>query len=142
MLERWIADKLDEAVKRAPAVALLGPRQVGKTTLAREIAEKHNSIYLDLESPEDLLKLRDPVSFLSGSRERLIILDEIQRAPDLFMTLRGLIDENRRAGKKAEQFLLLGSATMDLLRQSSESLAGRIRYIYMNGLNILEVPIT
>ncbi len=140
MLERWIADKLDEAVKRAPAVALLGPRQVGKTTLAREIAEKHNSIYLDLESPEDLLKLRDPVSFLSGSRERLIILDEIQRAPDLFMTLRGLIDENRRAGKKAEQFLLLGSATMDLLRQSSESLAGRIRYIYMNGLNILEVP--
>ncbi len=133
-------DKLDEAVKSVPAVALLGPRQVGKTTLAREIARKSNSIYLDLESPKDLLKLRDPVSFLSGSREKLIILDEIQRAPDLFMTLRGLIDENRQAGKKSEQFLLLGSATMDLLRQSSESLAGRIRYIYMNGLNILEVP--
>ena len=140
MLERWIAEKLEKAIKRVPAVALLGPRQVGKTTLAREIAKKRNSIYLDLESPEDLLRLRDPLSFLSGNSDKLVILDEIQRAPDLFMTLRGLIDENRRAGKKAEQFLLLGSATMDLLRQSSESLAGRIRYISMSGLNILEVP--
>ena len=120
MLERWIAEKLEKAIKRVPAVALLGPRQVGKTTLAREIAKKRNSIYLDLESPEDLLRLRDPLSFLSGNSDKLVILDEIQRAPDLFMTLRGLIDENRRAGKKAEQFLLLGSATRDLLRQSSE----------------------
>lgn len=140
MLERWITEKLEKAIKRVPAVALLGPRQVGKTTLAREIAKKRNSIYLDLESPEDLLKLRDPVSFLSGNSEKLIILDEIQRVPDLFKVLRGLIDENRRAGRKAEQFLLLGSATMDLLRQSSESLAGRIHYIYMSGFNILEVP--
>ena len=101
MLERWIAEKLEKAIKRVPAVALLGPRQVGKTTLAREIAKKRNSIYLDLESPEDLLRLRDPLSFLSGNSDKLVILDEIQRAPDLFMTLRGLIDENRRAGKKA-----------------------------------------
>ena len=140
MLERWIEERLEKAIKRVPAVAFLGPRQVGKTTLAREIAKKRNSIYLDLESPEDLLKLRDPVSFLSGNSEKLIILDEIQRVPDLFMILRGLIDENRRAGKKAEQFLLLGSATMDLLRQSSESLDGRIHYVYMSGFNVLEVP--
>ena len=140
MLERWVAEKLEKTIRRFPAVALLGPRQVGKTTLAREIVKKRNSIYLDLESPEDLVRLQDPLSFLSGNRDKLIVLDEIQRAPDLFMTLRGLIDENRRAGRKAEQFLLLGSATMDLLRQSSESLAGRICCVGMSGLNILEVP--
>lgn len=140
MLQRWIEEKIEKAVKRTPAVALLGPRQVGKTTLAREIAGKRNSIYLDLESQEDLLKLRDPVSFLSANSDKLVVIDEIHRAPDLFMTLRGLIDENRRAGRRAEQFLLLGSADMDLLRQSSESLAGRIHYVYMNGFNILEVP--
>lgn len=140
MLQRWIEEKLEKAVKRTPAVALLGPRQVGKTTLAREIAGKRNSVYLDLESQEDLLKLRDPVSFLSANSDKLIVIDEIHRAPDLFMTLRGLIDENRRAGRRAEQFLLLGSANMDLLRQSSESLAGRIHYVYMSGFNILEVP--
>ena len=81
MLERWIAEKLEKAIKRFPAVALLGPRQVGKTTLAREIAKKRNSIYLDLESPEDLLRLRDPLSFLSGNSDKLVIVDEIQRAP-------------------------------------------------------------
>ena len=140
MLQRLLGKRLEKAVKRFPAVALLGPRQVGKTTLAREIVRERNSIYLDLESPEDLLKLRDPVSFLSGNSEKLVVLDEIQRVPDLFMVLRGLIDENRLTGRKAEQFLLLGSATMDLLRQSSESLAGRICYVHMSGLNIFEVP--
>ena len=140
MLQRLLGKRLEKAVKRFPAVALLGPRQVGKTTLAREIVRERNSIYLDLESPEDLLKLRDPVSFLSGNSEKLVVLDEIQRVPDLFMVLRGLIDENRLTGRKAGQFLLLGSATMDLLRQSSESLAGRICYVHMSGLNIFEVP--
>lgn len=140
MLERWITERLEKIINRIPAVALLGPRQVGKTTLAREIAKKRSSVYLDLESPEDLLKLRDPFSFLSGNSDKLIILDEIQRFPDLFMMLRGLIDQNRQKGKKAGQFLLLGSATMDLLRQSSESLAGRIHYVYMSGFNVLEVP--
>lgn len=142
MLQRLIKNKLEEAIERFPAVALLGPRQVGKTTLALEIVKKRDSVYLDLESPEDLLKLRDPVSFLSGNSEKLIVLDEIQRIPDLFKVLRGLIDENRRAGKKAEQFLLLGSATMDLLRQSSESLAGRINYVNMSGFNVLEAAHT
>ena len=140
MLERQITKRLEEAIERVPAVALLGPRQVGKTTLAQSIGKTRNSIYLDLESPEDLLKLRDPISFLSASSDKLVILDEIQRAPELFKVLRGLIDKNRRLGKKAGQFLLLGSASMGLLRQSSESLAGRIRYVAMSGLNIMEVP--
>ncbi len=123
----------------APAVALMGPRQVGKTTLAQMVAESRSSLYLDLENPEDLLKLSDPSAFLSLHADKLVIVDEIQRAPDLFMVLRGLIDKNRRAGRKSEQYLLLGSASIDF-RQSSESLAGRISYIEMSGLNILEVP--
>lgn len=140
MINRWISQTLEKVVQRVPAVALLGSRQVGKTTLAHTIAQGRESLYLDLESPTDLAKLSDPESFLSAHSDKLIILDEIQRTPDLFMVLRGLIDRNRRAGRKAEQFLLLGSASMDLLRQSSESLAGRISYIEMTGLNMLEVP--
>lgn len=139
MLERWITDKLQKNIAQVPAVALLGPRQVGKTTLAKAVAKGMDSLYLDLESPEDLLKLSDPSSFLSMHSDKLIILDEIQRAPDLFMVLRGLIDKNREQGRKSGQFLLLGSASMDLLRQSSESLAGRISYIEMGGLNVLEI---
>lgn len=127
-------------MQRTPAVALLGARQVGKTTLAHLISQDRSSTYLDLESPEDLMKLSDATAFLSQHSDRLVILDEIQRAPDLFLVLRGLIDKNRQAGRKGEQFLLLGSASMDLLRQSSESLAGRIGYIEMTGLNLLEVP--
>ena len=139
MIDRWINRKLEQAIQYTPAVALLGARQVGKTTLAQTIARDRNSIYLDLESPEDLLKLSDPAAFLSLHADKLVILDEIQRAPDLFMVLRGVIDKNRQAGRKGGQFLLLGSASMDLLRQSSESLAGRISYIQMTGLNLLEV---
>lgn len=135
-----ITERLKAAIEHVPAVVLLGARQVGKTTLARAVGKTLPSIYLDLESPKDQLKLRDPLSFLLKHRDRLIILDEIQHIPDLFTTLRGRIDENRQAGKKGRQFLLLGSASMDLLRQSSESLAGRIRYIEMNGLNLLETP--
>ena len=139
MLKRWIADRLQKAIAQTPAVALLGARQVGKTTLAKTVAKKHRSVYLDLESPEDLLRLSDPVSFLSTHSDKLVILDEIQRAPDLFMVLRGLIDKNRQRGRRSGQFLLLGSASIDLLRQSSESLAGRISYIEMSGFNMLEI---
>ena len=138
MLERLITEHLKEEMDITPAVALLGARQVGKTTLAKSIAEQTPSIYLDLESPADTAKLTDPTRFLQENSDKLIILDEIQRAPDLFMVLRGVIDHNRLAGKEGEQFLLLGSASMDLLRQSSESLAGRISYVDMGGLNILE----
>jgi len=139
MLDRWIAAKAKKALTRNPAVALLGPRQVGKTTLAKQIAASVNSIYLDLEAPEDTLKLRDPTAFLRSHSDKLVIIDEIQRAPDLFMVLRGLIDANRAAGRRAGQFLLLGSASMNLLRQASESLAGRISYVEMSGLNLFDL---
>lgn len=138
MIGRLISESLEKHMARVPAVALLGARQVGKTTLARMLTKDHDAIYLDLEAPEDLLKLSDPASFFSTHSDKLIIVDEIQRAPDLFMVLRGSIDQNRLEGRKSGQFLLLGSASMDLLRQSSESLAGRIRYIAMSGLNVLE----
>jgi len=130
----WVSDR-----KRVPAVALLGSRQIGKTTLARLVSEDRLTIYLDLESPRDLVRLDDSVAFLSQHADNFIVLDEIQRKLNLFTVLRGIIDENRYAGKKGEQFLLLSSASMDLLRQSSESLAGRIHYIEMSGLNILEI---
>ena len=139
MLKRFITDRANKNLNRVPVVVLLGVRQVGKTTFAKAIAKGKKSIYLDLEDAEDLLKLSDPKSFLRAQSDKLVILDEIQRAPDLFMVLRGLIDENRQAGRKTGQFLLLGSASADLLRQSSESLAGRITYIDMTGLNILEL---
>jgi len=139
MLKRQITEKLEFTIAQVPAVALLGARQVGKTTLAKTIAEGINSVYLDLESPEDLLKLSDPTSFLSAHADKLVIIDEIQRSPDLFPVLRGLIDKNRHQGRSSGQFLLLGSASMDLMRQSSESLAGRISYIEMSGLNVAEI---
>jgi predicted AAA+ superfamily ATPase len=133
-------DRLRKSIGQSPAVALLGPRQVGKTTLAKCVAQTRSaSLYLDLESPEDLLKLSDPAGYLGRHGDKLVIIDEIQRSPELFMVLRGLIDRNREAGRAAGQFLLLGSASMDLLRQSSESLAGRITYLDMSGLNVLEV---
>ena len=139
MLGRQITQKLQTTIAQVPAVALLGARQVGKTTLAKTIAKDIDSIYLDLEAPEDLLKLSDPSSFLSTHADKLVILDEIQRSPELFPVLRGLIDKNREQGRRAGQFLLLGSASMDLMRQSSESLAGRISYLEMSGLNVAEV---
>ena len=135
--EQLVLRGLDEN----PAVALLGPRQVGKTTLARSIAAKWpGSLYLDLEDPRDEARLRNAASYLRGEADRLVILDEIQRAPGLFRVLRGQIDERRRAGRRAGHFLLLGSASNRLLRQTAESLAGRILYEELPGLDALEVP--
>lgn len=139
MLDRQITQRLQATIAQVPAVALLGMRQVGKTTLAKTIAKDIESTYLDLEAPEDLLKLSDPSSYLSGHADKLVILDEIQRSPELFLVLRGLIDKSREQGRRAGQFLLLGSASMDLMRQTSESLAGRINYIEMSGLNLAEI---
>lgn len=139
MLKRQITDKLRATIAQVPAVVLLGARQVGKTTLAKAIVRDTPSVYLDLESPEDLLKLSDPVSYLSALADRLVVLDEMQRSPELFPVLRGLIDKNREQDRKGGQFLLLGSASMDLMRQSSESLAGRIAYIEMSGLTLAEI---
>ncbi len=139
MLKRRITEKLQATIAQVPAVSLIGARQVGKTTLAKTIAKDIDAVYLDLEAPEDLLKLSDPAGFLSTQADKMVILDEIQRSPELFQVLRGLIDENRQRGRTAGQFLLLGSASMDLMRQSSQSLAGRISYIEMSGLSIAEV---
>ncbi len=125
---------LEARLDQFPAVGLLGPRQAGKTTLALEIAKTRKSLYLDLESPADQARLSDPEAYLRAHRDALVILDEVQRAPDLFQPLRGLIDAGRREGRAAGQFLLLGSASIDLLRQSGESLAGRIAYLELAGL--------
>jgi predicted AAA+ superfamily ATPase len=128
MIEREAKGSVSGLLGRHPVVGLLGSRQVGKTTLALEIAAERPSVYLDLEAPADRAKLVDAELYLAGQDGKLVILDEIQRMPDLFPVLRGVIDRRRRAGEKAGQFLILGSASVDLLRQSSESLAGRIVY--------------
>jgi len=122
----------------SPAVVLLGPRQVGKTTLALDVANHTQAIYLDLESEIDRAKLAQPELYLSDHLDKLVILDEIHRAPGLFPVLRGLIDQGRRNGRKFGQYLLLGSASLSLLKQSGESLAGRIAYLELAGLNTLE----
>jgi len=138
MIARRAYAKVEQALNRQAAVALIGPRQVGKTTLAHEIGQSRNALYLDLESPTDRAKLTEPELFLREQRERLVILDEIHRVPELFQVLRGIIDRNRRAGRRTGQFLVLGSAAIDLLRQSGESLAGRIEYVHLNPLDALE----
>ena len=147
-IPRMLSARLEERLRLFPAVALLGPRQVGKTTLARAIAETSGShgrgarktgLYLDLESPADQERLADAQGYLSRERHRLVVLDEIHRAPRLFQVLRGIIDERIRGGEPAGQFLLLGSASMDLLRQSGESLAGRIAYLELAPLDVREL---
>ena len=129
---------LSAALDREAAVALVGARQVGKTTLALEIGETRPSVYLDLEAMADRDKLSDPVAFLRLHEDKLVILDEIHRVPHLFEALRGVIDEGRRKGKGTGRFLLLGSASIDLMRQS-ESLAGRIEYIDLAPLGLMEL---
>ncbi|MCY4212879.1 MAG: ATP-binding protein [Gammaproteobacteria bacterium] len=139
MIERLLASKLMRLLQTFPAVGLLGPRQVGKTTLAQAMATSANSLYLDLENPADLEKLANARGYLESRRGRLVVLDEVQRAPGLFQILRGVIDERIQLGEPAGQFLLLGSASNELLRQSGESLAGRIAYIELSSLDVREV---
>ena len=139
MLLRLVTDRIEEALDRQAAVALLGPRQVGKTTLALEIGKSRNALYLDLEDPDDRNRLSSPVLFLENVEDRLVILDEIHRMPELFQSLRGIIDKGRRKGKGTSRFLILGSASLDLLRQSGETLAGRVAYINLGPFSPLEV---
>ena len=138
MLDRYLRQSIEQLLSEQAAVALLGPRQAGKTTLAHQIAESRESIYFDLENPEDLAVLDNPGQFLSRYSEKLVILDEIQRMPGLFEPIRGLIDAYRRQGQGTGKFLFLGSASIDLLRQTPESLAGRIAYRELGPLNLLE----
>ncbi len=141
MLKREVSEVLSVSLKQAPVVALLGPRQVGKTTLALQVAELQSkkTIYLDLELDSDLNKLSDAENYLRRLDNQLIIIDEVQRKPDLFRTLRSIVDIRKRAGESTGQFLLLGSASRDLLQQSSETLAGRIRYLELSPFNAIEI---
>ena len=138
MIARTLGATVAARLRQFPAVALIGPRQVGKTTLARWLAGAADSVYLDLEDPADLAKLDDAAGYLRTFRRRLVVIDEVQRAPGLFQLLRVLVDERIRAGEGAGQFLLLGSAAPDLLRQSGESLAGRIAYLELSPLDVRE----
>ncbi|HDS11649.1 MAG TPA: ATP-binding protein [Candidatus Wirthbacteria bacterium] len=136
MINRNLFSTVSTYLDQFPAVGLVGARQVGKTTLAKQIIESYQgAIYLDMELPSDLAKLRDPELYLSHHQDRLIVLDEIQRLPGLFTVLRSLIDQNNRPGR----FLILGSASPELLRQSSESLAGRIGYLELPPLSLPEI---
>jgi len=135
MIARQLESRVLKSLKTMPSVTLIGPRQVGKTTLALRIGEQVPSVYLDLENRVDIQRIHDFSLFFNENREKLIILDEVQRVPELFLELRGLIDRERRAGRKNGMFLFLGSASIDLLRQSGESLAGRIAYLELFPLN-------
>lgn len=141
MIKRDAQEDIISLLDEFPAVGVLGPRQVGKTTLAEEIAATINPepVYLDLESPADHAKLNEPENYFELHNDKLIILDEIQRVPELFKILRGVIDRRRRQGQKSGQFLILGSASLDLLKQSSESLAGRIAYKELPGFTASEI---
>lgn len=141
MIERERFLHLVKALKSMPVVALIGPRQVGKTTLALEVSKKLDKpvTYIDLESDADFNKLTDAETYLKRFGGQLLIIDEVQRKPDLFRLLRVIVDERKRKGERTAHFLLLGSASKDLLQKSSESLAGRIRYMELTPFNLTEL---
>jgi predicted AAA+ superfamily ATPase len=139
MLLRRLASHLESLLRHSPAVVLLGPRQAGKTTLALAFGGQTASIYLDLEDANDRAKLSNPSRYLADHENELVILDEVHRVPELFQQLRGIIDRGRRHGKANGRFLLLGSAAMDLLKQSGESLAGRVSYLELGPFDALEI---
>ncbi len=138
---RNLESYIRQTLNRVPAVGLIGTRQVGKTTLALEIAKsiEKPTQYIDLELDSDLAKLNDAEAFIDGCRNKLLIIDEVQRKPDLFPTLRSFIDSRIRDGEHTAQFLILGSASPALLKQSSESLAGRIQYLELNPFSVSEL---
>jgi len=140
MLDRILTPVLLDALAHSPAVALLGPRQTGKTTLALEAARASGRpyLYLDLEAEQDRAKLAQAELYLADHVDKLLILDEVHRAPGLFPILRGLIDRNRREDRRVGNYLLLGSASLDLLKQSGETLAGRIAYLELAPFTLQE----
>ncbi len=139
MIERRVTAEVAGLLEHLPAVALVGPRQAGKTTLALTIAEGRPSVYLDLESAADRARLAEPELYFADHADELVILDEIHRAPGLFEALRGVIDDGRRTGRGVGRFLLLGSAAIDLLAQSGETLAGRIAFVELAPFDVTEV---
>ena len=141
MLKRRLFDEILNRLRANPAVAILGCRQAGKTTLAHQLQKELGkpSLYLDLELPEDRAKFADPQIMLEQHTDKLLILDEIQRVPELFSVMRGIIDRRRRDGEQSGHYLILGSASQELLKQSSESLAGRIAYMELDPFSLEEV---
>ena len=141
LIPRQTLKLVHDRLRHMPAVVLLGPRQVGKTTLARAIVADRGprAIYIDLERQADRRRLADADAFLRAQARKLVVLDEIHRAPELFATLRGIIDDRRAAGERAGHFLILGSASIDLMRQASETLAGRIAAVELAPLDLGEV---
>jgi hypothetical protein len=140
MITRQATATLQELAQGYPVLAITGPRQAGKTTLAfAQKALYPNALYLDLELPSAQRQLDDPEAFLMAHAQQLVILDEVQRMPELFSILRGVIDQRRRMNQPSGQFLLLGSATGVLLQQSSESLAGRVAYVELPALQASEI---
>lgn len=140
MYDRLSQSILGELLAQFPAVVLLGPRQAGKTTLAFALRDKNpGALYLDLELPSAQRQLDDPEAFFLAHHKQLVILDEVQRLPELFSVLRGVIDQRRRDGEASCQFLLLGSASGILLKQSSESLAGRVAQLELTPFQAREV---
>ena len=139
MITRRVVQPLRQSLSEQAAVSLIGPRQVGKTTLAIDLGEELDAVYLDLEDRRDRAKLDEPVMFLESCKHRLVILDEVHRMPALFQDLRGIIDRGRREGLRTGRFLLLGSASLDLLREAGETLAGRVAHVEMQPLDLLEV---
>ena len=137
MIHRFVTQDLLELLREFPAMAIVGPRQVGKTTLAKLLAAQvqKEMVYIDLENPRDELKLQDPVLFFEANEDKCVVIDEIQRKKELFPILRSMIDKNR----KASRFILLGSASPELIRDSSESLAGRIYYKELTPFHLIEV---
>ena len=138
MIKRRLEEKIRGALQENASVALLGPRQVGKTTLALNVLSIDKTIYIDLENDLDRRKMDDFHSFYNKNSQKLMILDEIQKLPEIFSSIRGIIDQQRREGNRNGLFLFLGSASMDLLRQSGESLAGRIAYLELHPIDLLE----
>lgn len=140
MIPRDVSTELHRRLDEVPAVALVGPRQAGKTTVALAEAEGRHALYLDLESERDRAKLTEPELYLEEHLDKLVVLDEVHRTPDLFGVLRGLIDRGRRSGRRTGLYLLLGSGSPELLKQSGETLAGRISYMELTPFTSLEVP--
>ncbi len=139
MIVRNHLKRVEDALDAQAGVVLLGPRQVGKTTLAQDIAETREAIYLDMERIADRQILEEPDLYLDAQMGKLVVIDEVQLMPGLFGALRGQIDRRRRAGHRTGQFLLLGSASNTLLQQSAESLAGRVSYHELTPFTLDEV---
>ncbi len=140
MILRIITKELRKTIGFFPVTAIVGPRQVGKTTLAKSIINsiEKEGVYLDLENPRDIAKLTDPVLFFEGNADKCVVLDEMQLMPELFPILRSMVDANRVPAR----FIILGSASPDIIRDTSESLAGRVAYKELTPFNLTEISPT